>query len=143
MTKREQLVTWLQDSGKLADWRARGRKAVGGTHNACAATASQPFIDLGIIPRTVTWAETLATDLKLTGAFKASGDRGDVQPGDVVVCLDLNDNGAADHIWLVAKDYGNGWYGCFDNQTKYLIHRRRLDGADGKTAMRGRLRLTI
>ena len=126
----------------LTRWRAAGRKAVGNTSaNACGATASQPFIELGLIRKTYTWAEHLVTALKATGQFDASPNRGDIQRGDLIVCEDGNRNGATDHVWIVAKDYGAGWFGCFDNQTKYLIHRRRVDGADGKTPMRGRLRL--
>lgn len=142
MTKREQLIQWLGDPAKLADWRKRGWALVGGVKNACAATASQPFLDLGLIPRAETWAETLTIRLKSTGALAGYlPDGADI--GDVIVCKDGNGNGAADHIWIIAKVYPGGWYGCFDNQTKYLIHRRRLDGKDGKTAARGRLRLTI
>lgn len=132
----------MQDAARLSDWRQRGRALVGGTaKNACAATASQPFLDLGVIRDPFTWAETLVARLKATGLLSGNDDRADVQVGDLIVCEDGNHNGATDHVWLVVKVYSGGWYGCFDNQTKYLIHRRRLDGGDGRTPMRGRLRL--
>lgn len=149
-TIQETLLAFLLSPLKQKQYQARGQKAVGNTaRNACAATASQVLIDLAIIPKAETWAETLVEKLKATGRFQGSANRKDVRPADLVVCVDLDGphgpdgNDDSDHVWWVLADlkatHGLGWYLCFDNQGK--PHPRRLDGADGKTPMRGRLRL--
>jgi len=142
MRLRDQLITMIQSPRSQAEFRRRGRAAVGNTsRNACGATASQPFFDLDVIHAVYPWAEGLVRALKATKLFDTSSNRADVAAGDVIVCEDMNQNGAADHVWIVVADLGGGWYQCLDNQGTRLTHRRRLDGKDGKTQMRGRLRL--
>lgn len=141
-TKRENLIALLQDPAKQKEYRQRGKASVPGGHNACAATASQPYVfDLRLLDHVETFAETIATKLKRTRLFSASSDRNDVKPGDLIVCQDLNEKLGSDHVWHVVRDLGSGWFECLDNQGSKLTYRRRLDGADGKTPMRGRLRL--
>ena len=139
---RSQLIANLRDPAKQRDYRRRGRVAVGNTSkNACAATASQPLIALDVLDRIELLAEGLSNACKRSKRFDASANRDDVKPGDLIVCKDVNGNGLSDHVWFVVSAQPNGYYECLDNQGKTLTHRRRLDGKDGKTAMRGRLRL--
>ena len=147
---RQQLIGLIQDPEKQRSYRQRGKAAVPGGHNACAATASQPFaFDLGILHgRINTFAEGLATDMKRTRLFLATDDLSTAQEGDLVVCMDKNKTKGSDHVWLIVRVLGGGWFECLDNQldnrNKLSPHtyRRRLDGDDGKTPARGLLRLT-
>lgn len=139
---RSRLIALIRDPERQRDYRRRGRIAVGNTsHNACAATASQVYLQLGVIHHIECGAEGLATALKATARFDASANRDDVTAGDLVVCEDGNANGLSDHVWLVVALQPGGWFECLDNQGRTLTHRRRVDGADGKTPMRGRLRI--
>jgi len=139
---RTRLIGLIRDPERQRDYRRRGRVAVGNTaHNACAATASQVYLQLGVLSHIELGAEGLATAIKTTKRFDASADRNDVKPGDLIVCEDNNSNGLSDHVWLVVALQPGGWYECLDNQGKTLTHSRRVDGGDSKTAMRGRLRI--
>lgn len=136
LSQRDTLLAFLRSPSKQKLYQARGRKAVGSTaKNACAATASQVLFDMAIIPKIETWAETLVEVLKKTRRFTCGSDPKRVKPGFLIVCKDLNGNGATDHVWWVLEDYRDGTYLCFDNQGP--PHPRRLDGLDGRTPMRG------
>ena len=137
---RTQLIANLRDPVKQRKYRAAGRAAVGNTsHNACAATASQPLLELGVLNHIELLAEGLSDACKRTKRFQAISNLSLAQPGYLVVCADLNGNGLSDHVWWIVRDLGGGWYECLDNQGKGLTHRRRLDGADGRTKARGLL----
>lgn len=153
MTLHESLAANLGNPAKRRKYLARGQAAVGNTsRNACAATASQPYLELGIIHSvyisTELWIDErgikhpgLVDTLKRTRLFNASANRKDVKKFDLVVCEDGNGNKRSDHVWHAMDDGdGKGNYKCFDNQSG-KITIRRLDGLDGKTPMRGRLRL--
>ncbi len=139
---RARLVANLNDSSKQAHYRIRGRALVGGTpHNACAATACQPLLELGLLHAPCLGAEMLATRMKQLRIFEAVSDLSTALAGDCVVCQDGNANGLSDHIWWIVEVLGAGVYRCLDNQGEALTHHRRLDGRDGKTPARGLLRL--
>lgn len=139
---RAQLCAYLRDPERQREYRRKGRVAVGHTsRNACAATASQPLIELGILRHVEVGAEMLATTMKRTRKFIGIAELDKAQAGDLVVCQDLNGNGLSDHVWWVVEALGGGNYLCLDNQTRALTHMRRLDGQDGKTPARGLLRL--
>jgi len=140
---RSELLANLRDPEKQKKYRAQGRAAVGGTaHNACAATASQPLIDLDILHHIDLLAEGLANSCKKTRRFSAVSMVADAQPGDLQICKDLNGNGMSDHVLWLIRDLGDGWWEVLDNQGSGLTHRRRPDGRDGHTPARGFLRLT-
>jgi hypothetical protein len=142
-TLRQRILSLISSPAKQRDYRRRGRVAVGNTSkNACAATASQPLIELEILHRIELMAEGLTKACKRSKFFVGVSNLKLAQPGDLVVCADLNGNGVSDHIWWIVRDLGDGWYECLDNQSSTLTHRRRLDGRDGKTPARGLLQPT-
>ena len=115
----------LKDPAFRKQARAAGLAAVkavtGTTHNACAATASQYHIALGILPHVILLAEELGHTLQATGKFAKISDLDSFQIGDVVLCIDANGNGLADHVWHCrGKEFKGvtaqpGYYWCVDN----------------------------
>lgn len=151
LTPQGQLLACLTNEAWRKTALTRGKNSVPGGHNACAATASQVYVwDLKIIKGVETWAETLVKRLKRTKLFLTGKDPRAVGPGFLIVCIDgdgpdgPDGNNDTDHVWHVVRVLGDGWYECFDNQPgpKSLrlsptTYKRRLDGKDGKTPMRG------
>lgn len=140
-TVTETLLAFLLSKAKQNQYIARARKMVG-SKNGCAATASQPYVDLAVIEHayaaTEDWPakkiEGLVSALKRTRRFKVGASIRDVKEGCLIVCQDLADKPMSDHVWHVLKVLGDGWYLCFDNNG---VYKRRLDGDDGRTPMRG------
>lgn len=79
--------------------RKRGRKLTGGA-NACGATASQYYLNIGAITKAYTWAQDLVDKLLATHVCRRVS-LAELAVGDLVVCADRNGNGATDHVWHV------------------------------------------
>ncbi len=124
------LVRIASDPAQLAQAQHEAHAYVGTGGSTCSATLSfllrAASIDVGVTP----WAETLAHVLLTRGWDRVAVD--DTQAGDVCVCADLNNNGAADHIWLCLRRLDARHCQCADNQG--AAHKRALDGSDGRTA---------
>lgn len=100
--------------------------------NMCARTLTIMLRELGIIDLGTpifSWAQSLATLLETTGWSKidSSDPRFNApQIGWVGVCLDLNDNGATDHICMSIgpdpdpdRELETGRFICADNHGVY------------------------
>jgi hypothetical protein len=107
--------------------------------SACAITASVRLISAGIFPpdEIIPWAEDLATRLKKMGWKYVQSD---VQANDLIVCQDLNGNGATDHVWFAVTDAVDGYCMCLDNHNEGKPYKRNL-GEGSRTPMDYALRL--
>jgi hypothetical protein len=103
--------------------------------SACAITASVRLISAGIFPadEIIPWAEDLATELKRLG-WVPVWEVSDVQAGDLIVCQDLNGNGATDHVWFAVTDAEDGYCMCLDNHNYGKPYKRNL-GEGSRTPM--------
>jgi hypothetical protein len=109
--------------------------------SACAITASVRLISAGIFPadEIIPWAEDLATELKRLG-WVPVWEVSDVQANDLIVCQDLNGNGATDHVWFAVTDAVDGYCICLDNHNYGEPYKRNL-GEGARTPMDYALRL--
>jgi hypothetical protein len=144
---RAKLLKLLNDPAKQAEYRKRGKQAVkdatGSTSNACATTASQPLIELGLLKKPHFMAQYLADDLEDRCLVTRINAKSQVQPGDLIVCEDFKPkNGLSDHVWwalsipdakLMAR--------CLDNNGTELTHPRNL-GHGPRTPMAYALRFS-
>jgi len=114
------VLSKIRPAANRKRYRAQGKAAVklatGSTSNACAATASQPLLALGIIPHVILGAQSLADTLENHGWVREH-NRGAVQPGWLIVCEDANHNKRSDHVWFALSNVRrDGKALCFDNQ---------------------------
>jgi hypothetical protein len=127
------LTSVLEDpSVRYKNWLRAQQIADGGS--ACAITASLHLIAAGVLPEgeVIPWAEDLATRLKQLG-WKRIDCPADVLPGDLIVCQDLNGNGATDHVWFALGTPYHcimaEWAArCVDNHNDGEPHPRTLNG---------------
>jgi hypothetical protein len=127
------LLTVLEDRvARYKNWLRAQQIAKG--EPACAITASVHLIAAGVLPEgeVIFWAEDLATRLKQLG-WKRIDAPADVLPGDLIVCKDLNGNGATDHVWFAL---GTPYHSalaqyaarCLDNHNDGSPYPRTLNG---------------
>jgi hypothetical protein len=94
---------------------------------ACGAVASQYYIALGVLHETLAWAQDLADYLEAHGC-KRIEDLHQIQTGDLVVCADLNGNGATDHVTHCFEPRNNTTFLAVDNYFKEAYIRNLLKG---------------
>lgn len=140
------ILRLINDPARRREYRRKGKAAVlaatGKSANACAATASQPLIELGLLKRPVLGAQALADQLQIEHDWQSITDKHAVQPGDLIVCEDGNGNGVSDHVWWsLSVCNGKGYALCFDNQSQLGLspYWRNL-GQGSKTPMAYALR---
>jgi hypothetical protein len=131
----------LNSATKRKTFRAAGRKLTGGP-NACAATASQYYMELKIIGKPQINTLALITDLKKTGKFEEI-KRDKIQPGDLVVTVDdpKDSDHAPEHVWHALTANAGGFAKSADNysDTPYI----RNIGPGPKTEADYALRLKV
>ena len=129
----------LNDPEQRAKDYALAMKIADGA-SACAITASVRLISAGIFPpdEIIPWAEDLATRLKKMGWIYVQ-DTPDVKANDLIVCQDLNGNGATDHVWFAVTDAEDGYCMCLDNHNNGEPYKRNL-GEGARTPMAYALR---
>lgn len=136
---RERHLLNIADAEFHTHARKRGRKLTGGP-NACGATASQYYLNLAAITKAYTWAQDLVDKL-LAANICRRVSLAELAVGDLVVCVDLNGNGATDHVWHVYGLLpGTGAALALDNRAN-LPYKRNL-GKGRYTAAKYALRLT-
>jgi len=127
------LLSILEDpAARYKNW-LRAQQIANGDP-ACAITASVHLIAAGVLQEgeVIPWAEDLATRLKEIG-WKRIGSPADVLPGDLIVCQDINGNGATDHVWFaLGTPYHSIMTGyaarCLDNHNDGAPYSRTLNG---------------
>ncbi len=144
-SQRDELLNLLRDPGRQRDYRRKGKQAVlkatGASKNACAATACQPLIELGLLDKVLLGAQALADELERRKLVIRIESPAEVLPGDLIVCQDYNRNGKSDHVWWALSAAGPQLRVlCFDNQGFVPVRWRNL-GRGPKTPMAYALRL--
>jgi hypothetical protein len=108
---------------------------------ACAAVASQYYIGLGILHKTIVGAQELADHLE-THCGLTRHQLAELRRGDLVVCDDLNGNGRSDHVTHVYETQNAKTFLAVDNQHLDAYVRNLVAGvAPGKTPAEYVLRL--
>ena len=104
--------------------------------NLCAATASQHFMAAGMLSEVHYWTAYLISELEKQ-AHTLITNPADLLPGDFVASLDVNENGAPDHVYFI---YGNPyqrnnkWYASVVDNYNAKPHVRNL-GVGKRTPM--------
>jgi hypothetical protein len=134
-------IASLNSAGKRKAFRAAGRKLTGGP-NACAATASQYYLDLKIISKPQVNTLALVKDLLKTGKFEQI-KKEKIQPGDLVVTVDdpQDPDIAPEHVWHALTANVGGFAKAVDNYSDAPYVRNIFQGQ--KTEADYALRLKV
>lgn len=129
--KIEDLIGRAQEVKSISLARKEARKHLAGfPKNGCATFLSVLLIQSGIDVPVIVGAEELAHNLEhVRGWMRVK--KGNQKAGDVGVTRDENDNGRADHIYVVARRLDHDAMQVADNQATFP-HLRYVSGM-GKT----------